>query len=295
MILRTISGTANFWHVPDANVVVPAYDLFMDHTDTSKADGATDTVVVDSVTYTSVFFSYKARFYIGENLKFNAAPNTLHNATIPDYGAITFRVWSGVSRIGSQLPAVLFLFYNYFSVIPDGTKHFCIQSDNGNYDEDDTTAINTPEYTTGEFATVWLGAPETIPTTAKTIRLLPICAGDYSVNFILQNGEDRMWYLHVKRKNSTFTELTKVNTIVAFSGDALTNETTLEITDGANEDLTTLYIAGLQKTELDEISQLAVSRYVLVNGHRAEIIRRSAIISGNTSGGSFSIDVKNMI
>lgn len=294
MRLIAVSGTDEYWHIPDADVVVPAYDLFIDHYDISQVNGARATLTVDSVLYTSIFYNYRARFYFGENLKFNAAPNTVHTASAAGLGTQTFRVWSGVSRGGGQLPAVLFIAANAFSIIPDGTKHFCMQSADGAFNEDDTTAISRT-LTTGESATVWMGAPETMPATAKQIRLLPICSGDVYVDFILQNGESRRWYLSIKRKNSSFTELTKVNSIVQFSGDALTNETTLEITDGANEDLTTLYIANLRKEELDEISQLAVSRYVLINGHRAEIVRRSAIISGNTSGGSFSIDVKNMI
>lgn len=300
MRLVTISGT-EYWHIPDANIVVPAYDLFIDHFDTTAghdvANGDPDTLTVDSVVYTSAFYNGRARFCFGDNLKFNAALNTVHTASATSLTAQTFRVWTGVSRIGSQLPAVLFIAANSLSIIPDGTKYFCMESDNGAFSEEDTTAIAVT-LTTGETAKVWMGeigAFETDAATAKSIRLLPICAGDVYVDFILQNGESRRWYLSVKRKSSTFTELTKVNTIVAFSGDALTNETSLEISDGANEDLTTLYISGLQKAELDEISQLAVSRYVLVNGHRAEIVRRSAIISGNTSGGSFSIDVKNMI
>jgi len=296
MRLVTISGT-EYWHIPDANLVVPAYDLFIDHFDSTADDGDTDSLTVDSVVYTSVFFNHRARFYFGENLKFNAALNTLHTASATSLTAQTFRVWSGVSRIGSQLPAVLFIAANSLSIIPDGTKHFCMESDDGAFYEDDTTSISRT-LTTGETAKVWMGelaSFETDAASAKSIRLLPICSGDVYVDFILQNGESRRWYLSIKRKSSTFTELTKVNTIVNSSVDALTNETSLEITDGANEDLTTLYISGLQKAELDEISQLAVSRYVLVNGHRAEIVRRSAIISGNTSGGSFSIDVKNMI
>lgn len=296
MRLITISGT-EYWHIPDLDVVVPAYDLFIDHYDTTQDDGARATLTVDSVLYTSIFYNHRARFYFGENLKFNAVPNTVHTASADGLGSQTFRVWSGVSRIGSQLPAVLFIAVNAFSVIPSGTKYFCMESDNGAFREADTTDIAVT-LATGESAKVWIGeigSFETDAATAKSIRLLPICSGDVYVDFILQNGESRRWYLGIKRKNSTFTELTKVNSIVQFSGDALTNETTLEITDGLNEDLTTLFIANLRKEELDEISQLAVSRYVLVNGHRAEIVRRSAIISGNTSGGSFSIDVKNMI
>ena len=37
------------------------------------------------------------------------------------------------------------------------------------------------------------------------------------------------------------------------------------------------------------------SRFVEIDGIRAEIVRRSAVISGNSSGGTFSIDVKNLL
>lgn len=287
----TISGT-EYWHVPDANIVVPAYDLFIDHFLSTAADGAIDTLTVDTVVYNSIFFNGAARFYFGENLKFNAALNAAHTASATTLTAYTFYIWCGVSRDGSQLPAVLFSENNLLSLIPDNSTpvSFCMESGGAAFEELDTTAIAIAAVT-GDFATVWMGSPETIPATAKTIRVLPICPEDVYVDFLLQNGESRRWFLKIKKKSSTFNELTKFNTNVSFASG---NEATIEVSDGENEDLTTLYIAGLQKTELDEINQLAVSRFVNINGHRAEIIRRSATILGNTAGGSFSIDVKNM-
>ena len=183
---------------------------------------------------------------------------------------------------------------NTLSIIPDLTTplSFCVNCGGVTQEFEDTTGIDITELT-GSFATVWLGAPETIPENAKVIRVLPVCENDVKVTFILQNGETRTYYMKIKKEVASFKELTSfVKTIPALTGY---NESTIEITEGENEVITTLFISGLRKNELDEISQLATSRYVMINDSRSEIIRKSAIISGNSQGGSFSIDLKGEV
>jgi hypothetical protein len=290
--MRTIEiSETGSWSIPDAHVVVPAYDLFIDHYDSTAADGDVDTLTVSAIEYKSVFYSGFARFYLGEKLKFNAVANITLTADIGE--GVYFMIWCGVSRVGAQLPAVLFKEDNFFSIIPEGETppSFCMESGGVEFEEDDTAGIEIDEVV-GDFATVWLGVPETIPSTAKVVRVLPVCDEDIPVEFLLQNGETRTWFLRKKRTSSEFKELTKYNKTRYFDGN---NESTYEISDGENEILTTLFISGLRKNELDEISQLAVSRYVNIDGIRAEIVRGSAIISGNIKGGNFSIDVKGEV
>lgn len=290
MRLIVVSST-EYWHIPSANIIVPACNLFADLFNSTLPNGAVRTLVVDGIIYTSIIFNHRARFYFGENLNFNAGPNAVHTLGVAGLFNETFRVWSGVSRINGQLPAVLFLAENSFSLMPDGTKSFCMESNEGVFSDADTTAI-TRTLTLGDFATVWIGEPEIIPSTAKQIRLLPICSDDVCVDFLLQNGESRRWYLKINKKTSNFKELIKYKTTTIFANH---NEATIEISDGENEEVTVLSIANLKKSELDEISQLAVTRYASINGVRSEIIRKSSVVSGNAAGGSFSIDIKTQI
>lgn len=289
--MRDIAVTeGEFWRIPDAHVQVPAYDLFVEHLKISEEDGAVATLVVSGVTYKSVFYDGVARFYIGESLKFNANTNLNYFITIGET-EYTFTVWFGIDKNSGNLPEVLFSENNFLSIIPDLTTplSLCVNSGGSTTEYEDMVSVEIPALS-GNFATVWLGVPETIPEDAKTIRVLPVCEDAHKVLFILQTGEQRTWFLREKRKMAEFRELTRYNR-VKLSGD---NESTYEISDGENEITTTLFIDGLRKNELNEISQLAVSRYVVIDGVRAEIIRKSAVISGNSRGGVFTIDVKGL-
>jgi len=293
--MRTVTITTSpveFWLVPELDTIYPAFDLFFQHHRPAAANGTVDTLIVSGVTYKSVFYGGIAKFYIGENLKFNASRKTAYTA---NFGArLTFNVWHGVSQQARSLPEVLFSGADSFiSMIPVAAnqKPFCLDFSGSRFEFVDITDIEITDLV-GDFASVWLGESDEIPSTAKNIRILPVCSGDVKVSFILQNGEERTWFLHVKRKTATFTELTKYEKTITFSNN---DTTSFPISDGENEILTTLFISGLRKNELDEISQLAVSRYVEINNRRGEIVRRSAVISGNSSGGTFSIDVKNLL
>jgi hypothetical protein len=284
-----------YWLIPDANIVVPVYDLFLDHFKTGETDGTVDTIILSGKEYKSVFYSGKARFYVGENLRFVVDRFKLFNGTVDPEGVdedFSFVVWFGVVDNPRQLPAALFSENNILSLVPAAEpESFCI-NDGGTVTEHEDTAGFEIAAIASDFVTVWLGVPETVPEDAKIIRVLPVCDDDVKVGFILQNGEFRTWNLHIKRKSSEFRELTKfVKTNIE---EVTANESSIEISDGENQTTTTLFISGLQKNELDEISQLAVSRYVEINGARGEVVRRSAIILGNSQGGSFSIDVKNL-
>lgn len=294
--MRNIEISENeYWVIPDLHTVAPAYDLFLDHYDSTKADGIVDSITISGVEYKSVFYSGVARFYIGDDLRFNARATQTFLATLDAEGTpqeIQFTAWCGISKDSGKLPAVLFFEDNDFAIIPKPTpESFCIKIGSSVVEIEDTTGISI-ESIPAEFVTVWLGAPETIPATAKTIRVLPVCEGSKKVSFILQNGELRTWHLSEKRTSADFKELIRYSKTVTDLSTG--NESTYEISDGENSSTTTLFIAGLTRSELDEISQLAVSRYVTVDGLRAEIVRRSAVISGNSQGGNFSIDVKNI-
>lgn len=280
-----------FWLVPELNTIYPAYDLFFEHHKPAAENGTVDTLVVSGITYKSVFHGGVAKFFIGDDLKFNASRKTTYVAAIGDGWG--FHVWHGVSPVARNLPEVLFSGADSFiSMIPkpSGQEPFCLDFSINRLEYTDITDIEIGGLA-GGFASVWFGDVGEIPSNAKSIRILPICENDKKVSFILQNGEERTWFLHVKRKTATFTELTrykKTNTVL--SGDT----TSFFISDGENEITTTLFIDGLRKNELDEISQLAVSRFVEIDGARVEIIRRSAVISGNSRGGLFTIDVKGL-
>lgn len=286
-----VVAEGEFWRIPDAHVQVPAYDLFVEHWKISEEDGAAATLVVSGVTYKSVFYDGVARFYIGESLKFNANANITYFMTIGG-DEYSFTVWFGIDKNSGKLPEVLFSENNFLSIIPDLTTplSLCINAGGSTTEYEDTVGVEIPALS-GSFATAWLGAPETIPEDAKIIRVLPVCDDAHKVLFILQTGEQRTWFLREKRKVAEFREITRYNK-VELSGD---NESTYEISDGENEITTTLFTDGLRKNELDEISQLAVSRYVVIDGVRAEIIRKSAVISGNSRGGLFTIDVKGSL
>lgn len=293
--MRTIVITPSpleFWLAPDLNTIYPAYDLFFEHHKTDAEDGVVDALVVSGVTYKSVFYGGVAKFYIGEDLKFNASRKTAYTATIGS--GVTFNVWYGVSSVARNLPEILFSGADSFiSMIPkwSGQEPFCLDFSSSRLEYNDITDIEIGGLT-GDFASVWFGDVDELPSNAKSIRILPICEGDKKVSFILQNGEERTCFLHVKRKTATFTELTKYKKTITL----LNNDTTsFSVSDGENEITTTLFISGLRKNELDEISQLAVSRYVEIDGIQAEIVRRSAVISGNSQGGTFSIDVKGSL
>lgn len=286
-----IISVSEFWRIPDAHVQVPAYDLFVEHWKIGEADGTIATLAVSGVTYKSVFYNGVARFYIGESLKFNANEGSNYSITIGGTG-YTFRVWFGVEKNSGGLPEVLFSENNSLSIVPNLTTplSLCVNAGGSTTEYENTVVVDIPALS-GSFATVWLGDPEVIPGDAKTIRVLPVCDDAHKVSFILQTGEQRTWFLRKKRKSAEFKELTRYNKI-KFSG---TNETTYEISDGENEITTTLFIDGLRKNELNEISQLAVSRCVKIDGVQVDVIRRSAVISGNSRGGIFTIDVKGSL
>ena len=293
--MRTITITTSpveFWLVPELDTIYPAYDLFFEHHKPAAANGVVDTLVVSGITYKSVFYEGVAKFYIGENLKFNASRKTTYTAAIGE--GVVFNVWHGVFPQARSLPEVLFSGADSFiSMIPksSGQEPFCLDFSHSRFEYTDITDIEIGGLV-GDFASVWFGDVDELPSYAKSIRILPICENDKKVSFILQNGEERTWFLHVKRKTATFTELTKYKKTITF----LNNDTTsFLISDGENEITTTLFIDGLRKNELNEISQLAVSRFVEIDGIRAEVIRRSAVISGNSRGGVFTIDVKNLL
>lgn len=293
--MRTVTITTSpveYWLVPELNTIHPAYDLFFEHYKQGAEDGTVDTLAVSGTTYKSVFYGGVAKFFIGEDLKFNASRKTTYTAAIGE--GMVFNVWHGVSTVARNLPEVLFSGADSFiSMIPEpsGQWPFCLDFSSSRLEYIDITDIEIGGLA-GDFASVWFGDFDELPSDAKRIRILPICENDRKVSFILQNGEERTWFLHVKRKTATFTELTKYK-----KTNALLNHETasLFISDGENEIITTLFIDGLRKNELDEISQLAVSRYVEIDGIRAEIVRRSAVISGNSRGGLFTIDVKGSL
>lgn len=290
-----VISETEYWVIPDLHTVTPAYDLFLDHYNSAKVDGAVDSIIISGAEYKSVFYSGVARFYIGEDLQFNARVTQTFSATLDSDGTpqeIQFTVWCGISKDSGKLPTVIFSEDNNFAIIPKSApESFCIKIGATVSEFEDTTGISIESVAT-EFVTVWLGAPEAIPATAKIIRVLPVCEGSKKVSFILQNGELRTWHLSEKRTSADFKELIRYpKTLTDLSTG---NESTYEISDGENSSTTTLFIAGLTRSELDEISQLSVSRFVTVDGVRAEVVRRSAIIAGNSQGGSFSIDVKNI-
>lgn len=292
--MRTVTITTSpveYWLIPELNTIYPAYDLFFEHHKPAAENGTVDTLVISGITYKSVFYGGVAKFFIGEDLKFNASRKTAYTATIGS--GVTFNVWHGASSVARSLPEILFSGADSFiSMIPkpSGQEPFCLDFSSSRLEYPDITDIEIGGLT-GNFASVWFGDVDELPSNAKSIRILPICENDRKVSFILQNGEERTWFLHVKRKTATFTELTKykkTNTVLS------SDTTSFFISDGENEIVTTLFIDGLRKNELDEISQLAVSRYVEIDGVRAEIVRRSAVISGNSRGGLFTIDVKGL-
>lgn len=293
--MRTLTITTSpveFWLVPELNTIYPAYDLFFEHHKPAAVNGEVDTLVVSGVTYKSVFYGGVAKFYIGEDLKFNASRKTEYTATIGS--GVIFNVWHGVSSVARSLPEILFSGADSFiSMIPKAAEQepFCLDFSGSRFEYTDITDIEIGGLA-GDFASIWFGYVDEIPPNAKSIRILPVCENDKKISFILQNGEERTWFLRVKRKTATFTELTKYKKTNTF----LNSDTaSFLISDGENEIITTLFIDGLRKNELNEISQLAVSRFVEIDGIRAEIIRRSAVISGNSRGGVFTIDVKGLL
>lgn len=297
--MRTITISGNeYWRVPEEHVQVPAFDLFFIHNDTSKADGATDTLTISGKTYKSVFYNKMARFYVGEWLQLNASLPTKYTAAIG--AGVDFTVWHGIVREQRTIPEILWKGFDYkLQMIPasTGNKYLCAYVDGNIRDEDyfgqpDDMLINGTDFES-DYALLWIGFDEPIPSTAKQVRILEPCPGDYKVNFILQNGETRVWWLHKKKQLASFSEIISYPKTSTYGGSG--DEITTETTEGKNEITTTLYISGLRKSELDEISQLAVSRYVEVDGVQAEIVRRSAVISGNSRGGIFTIDVKGSL
>ncbi|NCB85820.1 MAG: hypothetical protein EOM44_15245 [Bacteroidia bacterium] len=293
--MRTVTITitpVDFWLVPEFNTIYPAYDLFFEHHKPAAENGDVDTLVVSGITYKSIFYGGVAKFYIGEDLRFNASRKTAYTAAIGSGAA--FSVWHGASSVARNLPEILFSGADYFiSMIPksSGQEPFCLDFSGYKFENHDIDNIEISGVV-GDFASVWFGYSDELPSNAKSIRILPICEGDKKVSFILQNGEERTWFLHVKRKTATFTELTKYKKITTLPNN---DTTSFLISDGENEITTTLFIDGLRKNELNEISQLAVSRFVEIDGVRAEIVRRSAVISGNSRGGLFTIDVKGLL
>ncbi len=293
--MRTVTITTapvEFWLVPELNTIYPAYDLFFEHHKPAAENGDVDTLVVSGITYKSVFYGGVAKFYIGEDLKFNASRKKSYTATIGS--GVAFNVWYGVSSAVRSLPEILFSgAESFISMIPKAANQepFCLDFSVYRFGYTDIDDIEISGLV-GDFAGVWFGDVDEIPSNSKSIRILPICEGDKKVSFILQNGEERTWFLHVKRKTATFTELTKYKKTITLPNN---DTTSFLISDGENEITTTLFIDGLRKNELNEISQLAVSRFVEIDGIRAEIIRRSAVISGNSRGGLFTIDVKGLL
>ncbi len=283
----TISESES-WTVPDLNTVFPANELWIEHTKAGQLDGASDSVVVDGKTYKSVFYSGKARYYIGEDYKYFASKTTTIAITLG--AGVVVNIWHGIINNPRQLPAVLFNEGNVLKMIqnPILATDFNVECDGITITRTDLSNISIIELT-GDYARVWMGDD---PSKSKMIRVIKRCTGHRPVGFILQNGEFRTWYLYEKKKSVDYEEKTKK--IITTSG-LFGNTSVNEISDGSNKTTTTLFVSGLTKLELDEISQLAVSRYVEVDGVQAEIVRRSAVISGNSSGGTFSIDVKNLL
>lgn len=276
------------WVIPDLNAVFPANDLWLEHTKTGEVDGATDSVVIDGRTYKSIFYSEKARYYIGDDYKYFTGKVTEISIVIAS--GVTVNLWNGIIDKPRQLPAVLFDAGNFLSMIqnPILATDFNVECDGLTITKTNLANIEITELT-GDYAQVWIGES---PSAFKMIRVIKRCTGYKKVGFILQNGEFRTWYLYEKRKNAEYLDEAKK---VIITEGVFSNTSTREVSDGSNKITTTLYISGLTKSELDEISQLAVSRYVEVDGVQVDVIRRSAVISGNSRGGVFTIDVKGSL
>ena len=288
------------WIVPDRYTVFPAIDLYFQHNKSDAENGEEDTLTVNGITFKSVFFNGVSRFYVGSDLLLS--PNFKRTLTANVGEEVEVDVYFGIygEAYYRQLPEVLFSLANVLTFIPFEPSisdfGFCVKSGDlsEQFDEIDNVYIYEVP---GKNAEVWFGKIGEKPENTKVIRVIPTCTEDVQVRFLLLNGESRCWFLKIKRKISESKTKIEYNRTVETGYN--NNFKTIRTEEVDNSVITTLYISGLRKNELDEISQLSVSKHATYiykgNSGRLEIIRRSAIVGGSSQGGTFSIDVRGVL